>query len=119
MSKSTTSGMLLGLPTSDCESVGENPDPYPWEAEEAEYDRYLEHLAFLHLDYMFYYNQGFVSTKAFWPQTADDVYNENLFAISWFYEGCCEFNMWEASYEASLYDEAELQRAEEEETWKY
>lgn len=99
--------------------VGEEDDSYPWEAEEAAHDQYLEHLAFLHLDHMYYYNRGICSTLTFWPETIDDVYNNNLFAISWFYHGCFDCETWEAKYEEILYREAEMRRIDVEEPFDY
>lgn len=103
MAQPNTATTLCGSPVSDCESIGENDDPHPWEAYDAAYDQYLEDLVFLHMDHMCQYNKGNVTTEQFWSDGVDDVYSNHMYAISWFYNGCCDLDGWEAGHEALLY----------------
>jgi hypothetical protein len=95
----------------DAESVGEcdHPyEPYPFEEYDVEHAEYLQRLAVLHMEHMYLYDHGFFDTEDFMPESADDVYNNNVYSMSWFYHGCFPFDSWEENYENWLYDEVYL-----------
>lgn len=106
--------MLSRQTTSYKESVRESYDLYPWEGYDAAYDHYLKSLIHIHNDHMYYYNWGCFLTKDFQPKTINDVYNNNLYSISWFYHGCYKFDTFEVAYESSLYKETQDHRMNEE-----
>lgn len=104
MSRITSEATVEGPAAWDCESSDESDDPFPWEALDAAYDRYLEQLTFVHANHMLHldcYCHEYV-----FPDNVDDLYSDNLYAISWFYHGCYDFDTWEAGYDAWLYEEA-------------
>lgn len=104
MSHPTSEGSYLGWEASDCESVDECDHPFPWEAFDVAYDRYLEQLTFLHMDHILHL--GCSHCEYFPDDSVDDLYSNNLYAISWFYHGCYDFDTWEADYDTWLYEEA-------------
>lgn len=104
MSQSGSDCVSQGTAADDCESVGECDDPFPSHAVDAAYDEYLEHLTFRHMDLI--RHQGCSHLEYFPDDSLDDCYSNNLYAISWFYHGCYDFDTWEADYDAYLYREA-------------
>jgi hypothetical protein len=93
---------------SHLESVGEcdHPfQPYPFEEYEQQLRTYLQRLALLHSQHMYFFERGLLNTQNFLPETMEDVYNNNLYAMSWFYEGCYPFDTWEDNYDHWLYDQ--------------
>lgn len=93
---------------SDIESLGEcdHPEePYPFEQYDVEIDAYFQRLALLHVEHMYLYECGLVRTEDFIPETVEDVYNKNMYNLSWFYEGYYPFDQWEENYEQWLYDQ--------------
>ena len=87
---------------SDVESVGESSyayDPYPFELYDLEFAEYFEGLALLHLNHMYLYDRGIVTTEDFMPETVGEVYNKHLYCMSWFYDSCYPFDSWEENYE--------------------
>jgi len=66
------------------------------------YEQYLEDLVFLCAEHMSWYEMGFVQTKDFTPETVDDVYNNNLYCMNWFYNGAFPFDTYELQYENYL-----------------
>lgn len=104
MSQPTSEGTVDGPAEADCESVDESDDPFPSEALDAAYDRYLEQLTSLHMTSMLH--RGYPCSIYFPDDSLDDVYSNNLYVISRFYHGCYDFETWEAGYDAWLYEEA-------------
>ena len=99
---------LNGEAWSDVESVGEcdHPyEPYPFEEYDVQHAAYLQRLALLHSEHMYFYERGFLNTEDFMPETVDDVYNKNMYSMSWFYDGCYPFDTWEDNYDHWLYDQ--------------
>ena len=93
---------------SDVESVGECDHPsesYPFEDYDVQHAAYWQRLALLHSEHMFFYELGLLNTKEFMPESVDDVYHNNMYSMSWFYEGCYPFDTWEDNYEQWLYDQ--------------
>lgn len=84
----------------DCDS------PYPFEDYDMEHGMYLQRLAFLHSDHMYLYDHGCFANEDFLPETVEDVYNKNLYTMSWFYDGCYPFDSWEANYDNFLSQQA-------------
>ena len=100
--------VLPGEAWSDVESVGEcdHPyEPYPFEEYDVQNAAYLQRLALLYGELMYFYERGLLHTEDFMPETVDDVYNKNMYNLSWFYEGCYPFDTWEENYEQWLYDQ--------------
>jgi hypothetical protein len=104
---------------SDVESVGscEHPyepypfdfdhayEPYPFEEYEQQLSTYLQRLVLLHRQHMYFFESWLHHTQNFLPETMEDVYNKNLYSMSWFYEGCYPFDTWEDNYDHWLYDQ--------------
>ena len=80
-------------------------EPYPFEEYEQELSTYLQRLALLHRQHMYYVESGLLNEHNFFPETMEDVYNMNLYSMSWFYEGCYPFDTWEDNYDHWLYDQ--------------
>lgn len=96
---------------SDVESVGECDRPYehyPFEDYDAQHGAYLQRLALLHSEHMFFYERGLLWNEDFMSESVDDVYHKNMYSMSWFYEGCYPFDTWEGNYEHWLYDQVLL-----------
>ena len=96
---------------SDVESVGECDPPYehyPFEDYDAQHAAYLQRLALLHSEHMFFYEHGLLCNEDFMTESVDDVYHKNMYSMSWFYEGCYPFDTWEDNYEHWLYDQVLL-----------
>lgn len=74
---------------SDVESVGECDHPYD----------------LLHSEHMYFFKHGLLNMLDFLLDTMEDVYNKNLYSMSWFYEGCYPFDTWEDNYNHWLYDQ--------------
>jgi hypothetical protein len=55
-----------------------------------------------------------MGNQNFMPQTIDDVYINNLYALSWFYDGCYPFDSYEDENDTYLYTQAILKHLEEE-----
>lgn len=105
---SSTEGTLGGGDMSDAESIGECDHPheeYPFEQYELEEATYLEDLVFRYSEHMLYYEFGLMESKNFETNSIDDVYNQNMYCMSWFYNGCYPFDQWEANYENWLYEQ--------------
>jgi len=66
------------------------------------YEQYLADLVFHYVEHMDWYEMGFVGTEDFMPETVDDVYNSNLYCMSWFYGGALPFDAFELEYEEWL-----------------
>jgi len=80
------------------ESAGSSV-PSPSEQFDVQYVLYLQDLVFLHVEHMSWYEMGFVRTQDFMPETVKDVYNDNLYCMSWFYSGALPFDTFEIQYE--------------------
>lgn len=109
MSDSTMA--LAGEAFSDVESIGESSyayEPYPFEQYDLEFVEYFEGLALLHLNHMYLYDRGIVTTEDFMPETVGEVYNKYLYCMSWFYDSCYPFDSWEENYENWLCEQAFL-----------
>lgn len=79
---------------SDVESVESSDhaaDIYPFEEYEKELDSHLQSMAFMEKEHMYYYDLGFFGNKSFWPDDVDDLYANNIYCMSWFYDGVYEF----------------------------
>jgi len=86
----------------DASSSQESTDysgPNPLELLELQYEQYLEALVFQCAEHMSWYEMGFVRTKDFTPETVEDVYNNNVYCMSWFYSGALPFDTFELQYE--------------------
>jgi hypothetical protein len=57
---------------------------------------------------MYFVESGLLNEHDFLPETMEDVYNTNLYSMSWFYEGCYPFDTWEDNYDHWLYDQVFL-----------
>jgi len=44
--------------------------------------------------------------KDFMPETVEDVYSNNLYCMSWFYNGVFPFDIWEEDYDNWLCETA-------------
>jgi len=73
--------------------------PSPPGTYEIQYEQYLEDLVFHYIEHMSWYDMGFVRTKDFMPENVDEVYNSNLYCMSWFYNGALLFDTFELQYE--------------------
>jgi len=71
---------------------------YPFEEYDEEHAEYLQCLALLHKDHMYFYNYGFFHIEDFMPETTNNVYNNNVYNMSWLYHGCFPFYNWEENY---------------------
>lgn len=101
---------LDGESMSDLESVGECDHPYeeyPFEAYDLGHAQYLEMLAVLHAEQPYNFERGLL------PETVDDDYYNNMYCISWFYEGHYPFDTWEENYDQWLYDQILFEMLEE------
>jgi hypothetical protein len=110
-SMSDTTMSESGEDFSDGESVGECSyayEPYPFEQYDLEFAEYFKGLDLLHLNHMYLYDHGIVATEDFMPETVGEVYNKNLYCMSWFYDGCYPFDSWEENYENWLAEQAFL-----------
>jgi len=67
-----------------------------------EYDLYLQDLVFHYIEHMQWYEDSFVRTLDCMLEIIDNVYNNHLYCMSWFYEGACLFNSFESEFENSL-----------------
>lgn len=68
-----------------------------WQQEE----EYLENLVLLHNKYTYLEDHiGNFITQAFLPETVEETYNKNLYAISHFYHGDMHCDKYEQDYEA-------------------
>ena len=93
---------------SDVESVGECDHPYelyPFKEYEQELSTYLQRLALLHSEHMYFFERGLLNMQDFLPETMEDAYNKNLYSMSWFYKGCYPFDNWKDNYDHWLYDQ--------------
>lgn len=104
--------MVLDVePFSDVESVGESSsanEPYPFEQYDLQCADYFEGLAILHMNHMYLYDCGIVTTEDFMPDTVEELYNKNLYCMSWFYDSCYPFDSWEDKYDNWLCEQAFL-----------
>lgn len=64
-----------------------------------QYEQYLEDLLFHYVEHMSWFDMGFVLTKDFMPETVDDLYHNNTYCMSWFYNGALLFDTFEIEYE--------------------
>jgi len=62
---------------------------------EMELNKYFKHLVDLYMDWLILYNLGIVGSLDFLPESVDDVYHNNLYCMSWFYEDVYPFEMLE------------------------
>jgi hypothetical protein len=77
---------------------------YPFKDYDDGEEKYTGDLALRHKEYMEYYKLGLLTTQNFKPETVDDVYVSNLYAISWFYGGVYPFDSYEAAKDSYFYD---------------
>lgn len=108
---------LAGEDFADVESVGESTftyEPYPFEQYECKFSEYLKGLALLHLNHIYLYDRGIVTTEDCMPETLGEVYNKHLYCMSWFYDSCYPFDSWEQNYENWLCEEAFIAMRDEE-----
>lgn len=86
-------------------SVGAFGHPWPWnpsEEYELELHNYLEQLVLQYTEHIQWYEQGFFLTKNFRKEIVDDVYYNNLYYMSWFYDGLMQFDEWEQQFDSWL-----------------
>jgi len=115
MSQPTSEGALAPIPrAADCESVDESDQPYPWEALDVAYDRYLEEQTIEHTNRMLHMGCASGCDEYFLPDNVEDLYSENVYAMSWFYHGCYDFDAWEVGFDDWLCGEAFRDRATDE-----
>lgn len=74
----------------------------PSESLDVPYEQYLEDLVLHYVEHMSWYELGFIDTEDFMPKTVDDVYNSNLYYMSWFYKGVLPSDTFELQYEEWL-----------------
>jgi hypothetical protein len=86
---------------------------YPFEEYDLAEEQYSGHLALLHKEHMEYLTLGLLSTENFMPETVEDVYKSNLYAMSWFYGAVYPFDSYEAEKELHLYEEAVRKQLED------
>ena len=113
----------------DCgpRSVADNilPDPhqslqaeafsfYPFEDYDDGEEQYMGDLAVGHKDHMKYYDGGFLTSTNFRVETVEDVYFNNLYAMSWFYDGIYPFDTYEEQMDSYLYEETFLKTRDDE-----
>jgi len=55
---------------------------------------YLQKLIFLYTERMSWFDLGFVDTMDFTPAIVHDVYNENLYCMSWLYDSVFSYDTW-------------------------
>jgi len=67
-----------------------------------QHKHYLEELVFHHVEPMSWFELGFVQTLDFWLEITLDVYSNNLYCLSWFYNGAFPYDTWEEKYDNSL-----------------
>jgi len=75
--------------------VGQSEDEFrdnSIEQFEKEHKLYLEKLVCHYVEHMEWYALGFVGDQNFMPKIAEDVYNNNLYYMSWFYHRLFPFN---------------------------
>jgi hypothetical protein len=68
---------------------------YPFEDFDCLEEQYIGQLALLHKEHMEYFSLGYIINKNFIFETVQDVYSNNFYALSWFYEGIYPFNSYE------------------------
>jgi len=78
--------------------------PSPSEQVDVQYALYLRDLVFHYIEHMLWYEEGSVGTEDFMPEMLDDVYNEHLYCMSWFYGGVLPFDSFKIEYENWLYE---------------
>ena len=61
-----------------------------------QHERYLEELVFHYPDW---YELRFFQTMDFMPPTIQDVYDNNRYCMSWFYNGIFSSDDWEEEYD--------------------
>ena len=66
---------------------------------EAQYEWYLQELVYYYTEHSSWYEFGFVCSKNFLPKTLFNVYHNNLYCMSWFYNGVFPFDCWEEDYD--------------------
>ena len=71
-------------------------------------------LALQHKDHMEYYDGGFLTSTNFIVETVEDVYLNNLYAMSWFYDGIYPFNSYKEEMDSYLYEEMFLKKCDDE-----
>lgn len=84
---SATTSTLGGEAGFDAESMGECNYPYvtyPFKEYYMQEAKYLQQVALLHRNHMYFCHSGLVATKNFMPETVDDVYYNNAYCMSWF-----------------------------------
>lgn len=69
---------------------------------ERQYEAYLEDLLFRYVEHFTWWELGFVPLSDFRAQGFVDEYHENLYCMSWFYDGLFPFENWECAYEEWL-----------------
>lgn len=72
---------------------------------ESSEEYYLKQLAEQHEEHERLLDAGFIGGSQFWPETADDKYNKNMYTMSCFYHGEYPFDSWEEEYDHYLYVE--------------
>jgi hypothetical protein len=120
--ETTTATIHLGSPlitydnTAASRQQQQRPDSleYPFEEYNVGKEQYRGHLALLHKEHMEYYSLGLMCNQNFMPETVDDVYINNLYALSWFSDGCYPFDSYEDEKDTYLYTQAILKHLEEE-----
>jgi hypothetical protein len=65
-------------------------------------EQYIGELAILHEEHMEYFLLGLISTENFLPETVEEVYFGNLYALSWFYDGVYLFDSYKLDMELYL-----------------
>jgi hypothetical protein len=87
---------------------------YPFEEYDCVEEQYSRHLALQHKDHMEYYSLGFLTNGSFMLEIVDDVYTNNLYALSWFYDGFYLFDSYKLEKDLYFYNIAILREIEDE-----
>ena len=87
---------------------------YPFEDYDDGEEQYMGDFSLWNMDHMEYYDGGFVTTTNFRVETVDNVYSNNLYALSWFYDGIYPFDSYEEQMDSYLYEETFLKMRDDE-----
>lgn len=79
-------------------------EQYPIAQYEAAETAYFENLVELYMEYMYYVELRLIGDKDFVSSSCSDVYDQNMYCMSWFYDGGYPFDQWELNYEDWLYE---------------
>jgi hypothetical protein len=92
---------------------GTAPPEYPFEDYDLGEEQYSGGVALLHKKHMQYFYLGYVTSKNFLPETVQDVYINNLYALSWFYDRHYPFDTYESEKDSYLYVQSFLKQRDD------